>query len=305
MRGIAALAVAVHHLSRLYLSDGPTIAPSLAVDLFFILSGFVMARTYEARMRDGLTVTQFLAIRYRRLFLPFAIGSTLGLMWAVLKLGPAPDLFAAYALILAFMPAWWMANSFVLNGPAWSLFLEISANALHASALWRLSREGILILWLAMVPLFCIFFFAGAHWRPGIGFILLLIPRVLCCYLMGILIFRRYGDTPLGNKPMWAIAVFPVLLIATSIGPITEVLVTLIAAPLVIRASLGLENARWALWAGALSYPLYATHVPVIRLSVLAGVNPVTALALSLLTAVAVTLLFEARRGPSLKPALA
>ena len=297
LRGIAALAVALHHLGRLYGRAGPPVLPSLAVDLFFILSGFVMARTYEARMRDRLTAVQFIALRYRRLFLPLAVGSTLGLVWATIRYGPSGELVLAYALILAFLPAFWMANCFLINGPAWSLFIEILSNGLHGALFGKLSKHAVFALWIVITIVFCVTFLAGiSHWDPGIAAILSLIPRGLSCYLMGILLFRHWGDAPIGNQPLVAIAIFPILLMAALINPWVELATVLIAAPLVVRASLSLSNAQWAVWLGALSYPLYATHMPVIRLSLLGGLPPVVAFILAIGAALAVTFAFEMRR---------
>ncbi|RWH17217.1 acyltransferase family protein, partial [Mesorhizobium sp.] len=73
LRGVAALAVALHHFAHAYHLPPLPINPFLAVDLFFILSGFVMARTYEGRLRNGLTTVRFIGLRYRRLFMPLAI----------------------------------------------------------------------------------------------------------------------------------------------------------------------------------------------------------------------------------------
>jgi peptidoglycan/LPS O-acetylase OafA/YrhL len=91
----------------------------------------------------------------------------------------------------------------------------------------------------------------------------------------------------LGSSPVAAIAAFGFLLWLASLNSAVELAATLIAAPLLIRASLALREARWALWFGALSYPLYATHVPVIRvaasLSVPAPIALMTALAFAAL----------------------
>jgi peptidoglycan/LPS O-acetylase OafA/YrhL len=92
-------------LAETYHLPAVPIGYSVAVDLFFILSGFVMTRTYEDRLRDGLTTLGFIGLRYRRLFLPLAIGSTIGLAVTAAMLGPSIPMTAAYLLILLFLPA--------------------------------------------------------------------------------------------------------------------------------------------------------------------------------------------------------
>ena len=62
LRGMAALAVFVHHAPDKALDQ---LLPSsyLAVDLFFLLSGFVLTYAYERQLTDGLSVIEFMRIR--------------------------------------------------------------------------------------------------------------------------------------------------------------------------------------------------------------------------------------------------
>jgi peptidoglycan/LPS O-acetylase OafA/YrhL len=283
LRGLAAFCVALHHACRIYGQPIPPLLPSTSVDLFFILSGFVMTRTYEGRLTSGLSTVGFLRIRYKRLFAPLAVGSTIGLVWASARFGPSTDLVAAYVTILGFMPAFWMADCFLLNGPAWSLFLEISANAAHGLAFARMQNRTLLLLWTGSTVLFCALFFSGhSKWGYSLPWILSLAPRELSCYLMGILLFRHYRDEPFGRLPFTAIALFPVVLWLATLNPVLEVAATLIAAPLIIRASLSLPNTGWAVSIGAMSYPLYATHQTFLRLMASLGVSGAAAFALAL-----------------------
>ena len=295
LRGVAAIAVAGHHLARIHGLPWPPLSPSIAVDLFFILSGFVMTRTYEGRLRNGLTTLAFIGLRYRRLFMPLAIGSTIGLALAVAIHGPIPQLAAAYILILCFLPAIGPA-AFLLNGPAWSLFVEIISNSLHGAFFARMSNAWLLALIAACGLVAATCFATGlAIWTPAITSILWLIPRELTCYLVGIWMFRRYGDTQLGGSPGAAVVAFTIAPGLASINSAFEI-AALIAAPFIIRASLGLPGWRWAISAGALSYPLYATHVPVMQAARAMGLHPLASLALAAAVAIVVTLAFEIRR---------
>lgn len=299
LRGIAAIAVVLHHLWQTFPGLHFPVHAQLAVDLFFVISGFVMARTYEPRMRRGLTALQFIKLRYRRLWLPLAIGSSIGLAWALQRHGLRSELAPAFLLILAFMPAWWMANSFLLNLPAWSLFLEICVNALHGATLGKMSNRGLLWLWAGMAIVFVVTHSFGAGWKLDIRGVGQLFPRAMTCYLAGILMFRHYGDRPLGNSPLLAIAAFVPLLFLAPLHPIIEIAAVLIACPLIVRASLALKEAQLAMWLGALSYPLYATHFPVMLLSLLNGFGSGAAVALVLSVALVVLLLTEARPAPA------
>src|SRR6202030_1461808 len=67
LRGVAALMVALMHASIRW---QPKMAPSahLAVDFFFILSGFVVAEAYDARLKSSMTFGEFALARVMRLW---------------------------------------------------------------------------------------------------------------------------------------------------------------------------------------------------------------------------------------------
>jgi peptidoglycan/LPS O-acetylase OafA/YrhL len=252
LRGIAAFVVALHHLSIQAGQGGIPILPFLAVDFFFVISGFVMARTYEARLQSGaLSTVAFVGVRYRRLFLPLAIGTTFGLLWTLSANRPSVQMAEAYMLALAFLPAFWLPRAFVFNTPAWSLFLEIVSNALHGAIFAKLSDRATAALLCINALAFAAMLSIGlGYWGEGLWQILSCLPRELAFYLGGILLFRTWGDAPFT----------------------------------------GIKG-RWALWIGAVSYPLYATHVPVMHLAGMAGMSPLSAFTSALLVAVAITLL--------------
>ena len=127
MRGLAAIAVVIFHAHPLF---GAQIAPSgyLAVDLFFVLSGVVIAHAYAARLNAGMRVAAFMKIRVVR-FMPFyLLGLAFGLVLATALLfaGSSDALSTdklAIALLLAllFPPVPFGGDIFPLNVPAWSL----------------------------------------------------------------------------------------------------------------------------------------------------------------------------------------
>ena len=68
LRGIAALAVLAHHVGLMRNQSGLFSHAYLAVDFFFLLSGFVMGFAYESRMADGLSFVSFMRMRLGRLY---------------------------------------------------------------------------------------------------------------------------------------------------------------------------------------------------------------------------------------------
>lgn len=79
LRGAAAILVLFRHI--------PTYAPPinfqmsyLAVDLFFVLSGFVIANSYEQKLTsEKMSFKEFAVLRVIRIFPLYIIGSLIGL----------------------------------------------------------------------------------------------------------------------------------------------------------------------------------------------------------------------------------
>ena len=67
LRGAAAICIVALHTNRLMGDIEPPFA-ALAVDLFFLLSGFVLAHNYSDRFVAGLSPTRFMVTRWIRLY---------------------------------------------------------------------------------------------------------------------------------------------------------------------------------------------------------------------------------------------
>ncbi len=299
LRGIAAIMVLLHHVRATYLLQGPDLLAHSAVDIFFMLSGFVMTRTYEGRLKSGLSTPRFVGLRYKRLWKPLAVGSAIGFAWIGLAQGFDAPLLLSLAAILAFLPALWMPGElFLLNIPAWSLFVEILANALHGVLFRRLGNRGLLaclalaaavFLWTTLATDRSVYSFRDTNLFPTLC-------RGITCYLIGVMIHRWFGDRPLPVRPDAALIAFPLILVLFGNflppGP-ASILFAFVAAPLLLRASLGLAASPAAMWLGALSYPLYAIHQPVLDVSRGFGASPVLALLLAMAAGVVVMWVFE------------
>ena len=184
-RGVAAVIVVLFHYSWFL---GWQIVPNayLAVDFFFVLSGFVIAHAYEARLLAGQTLGDFLRTRLVRLYPLYWLGLTIpvGLVAVETWLGqphlqrtlvatsylfgaallPAPD-------SLSVMPF----RVFPLNAPAWSLSVEIGINAIYAATVKSLSTGRLVVVAFAagvgLVAL-CVYFQSanlGYSWSNYIG----------------------------------------------------------------------------------------------------------------------------------------
>lgn len=311
LRGIAALSVVGFHAHATFAAFPNWWAKGyLAVDFFMMLSGYVMARTYEGRMRAGLGTAGFVQLRYRRLWLTMAIGSMIGLPYLWWAAGGDPLLFiGAFVLNLALLPAPLGNELFPLNGPGWSIFYELIANAVHAALLWRLSNRWLGLIAVVLLAVFVAFarikgdvdFGALApHFGPAL-------IRSLAAYTIGILLWRWWQDTPEIKVPAaLPYVLLPLLMMVpfTACGWTFDLLFIVVASPLLIAGGLRLKTApRWAVWSGMLSFPLYAVHVPVLRTARLAGIPAVAAVLLAILTGIALTWwLFARQRRAKARP---
>jgi peptidoglycan/LPS O-acetylase OafA/YrhL len=93
LRGIAAIMVALHHFRSIGPLDGAAIVRQawMFVDFFFVLSGFVIAATYRARLGAGFGAGAFLLLRIGRLY-PLhlvMLGAFVLTEFAIMAAGPA------------------------------------------------------------------------------------------------------------------------------------------------------------------------------------------------------------------------
>ncbi|MFJ6321897.1 MULTISPECIES: acyltransferase family protein [unclassified Rhizobium] len=278
MRGLAALAVVVYHLDRPY-------APSayIAVDFFFVLSGFVIARAYGEKLAGGMTVLAFMKARYARLYPLFLIGSVFGLVqlllhWQAAGVGRA-DLGASILSTVFMLPSpSFLSRSagdiwplYPLNGPAWSLFWELLANLIFALVLFRLTtRTLILIAAASLAMLIASVFFhksldLGWEWRSVDGGF----ARVFFSFTLGMIIYRlrnvaAFGRTINSYAALLPIAAICILLLLPTYSLKYALVFCILVSPLIVLAGTMLELParlqRFGIFLGYLSYPIYMCH---------------------------------------------
>lgn len=168
LRGVAALLVVWYHVFEGYqFASGSAIIREinhgyLAVDFFFILSGFVIGYAYDDRWGKTLTLGKFFRRRLIRLHPMVVMGALIGLVMFILQGAvtwegtPAsvPAMMIALLCGLLMIPALpgcgyevrGNGEMFPLNGPAWSLFFEYIGNILYALFIRRFSTRALAIL---------------------------------------------------------------------------------------------------------------------------------------------------------------
>ena len=297
MRGIAAIAVVLYHF-------GPLLQPFqlaprgyLAVDFFFVLSGFIVAHAYEARLERGLPLIDFFLIRLIRFYPLYIVGLLLAIVKALaqISIGDAQAmdvgrLCATVLLALSFMPSplGRLGELFPLNVAAWSLFLELAANAAYAVARPWLSTiciSAILIVsgsMLAWEALHSTAIVGGAFWSDlWVG-----VFRVSFSFFAGLLLYRKRILTLslLPNVNSWLLLLFLFALLVAHIpdtlSPWYDLIFIFALSPMLVMLGAKAENHNSVFsYLGIISYPIYVMHQPIAtasrQASEMSGIPPV------------------------------
>lgn len=291
LRGVAALVVLIMHRGRWWYPQGGFLGHGyLAVDFFFLLSGFVIAFAYDSRFQGGMSVWRFMALRLIRLYPLILLGMLLGALWPAIQLlreargaPPAGEFGTNLLRGLLLIPddhAIGAGDSiFPLNGPTWSLFFELLANLVYALIGRRLTlpvlaaivaASGAALAWLA--------FHGGVDVGGLPRNVLGGVPRTAFGFFGGVLLYRaiqagaaRGWRMPALPAPFVTAAIILVAVLATpsrfaypwfnlfALLIVFPLLVALAAAPGVAKG----RGARFCKLAGDLSYPVYVLHYPI------------------------------------------
>lgn len=290
LRGLAAMLVVLYHSPLELQARFHFPNTYLAVDFFFCLSGFVIAYSYGDKLQAGMRLRDFAVVRLLRLYPLFALSvacAALRTFISPLKLHDVHSASELGALILtSFMlvPNFFVgglgAELFPLNVPAWSLFLELIANAGFALCLRNARPVRLLVsLGALFTMLLCKAAYAagtldaGAEWRGfGLG-----LARVGFSFTAGVLVFslyRRQGMRRWSPSLSLAAALAAVSAFAASLTIsnrfTVNTLYPLIAATLIFpslvyvgaHCAIPLSLHELCAMLGNVSYPLYILHVP-------------------------------------------
>jgi peptidoglycan/LPS O-acetylase OafA/YrhL len=285
LRGIAALIVLLLHVRLNYhLPAGPFSRGYLAVDFFFMLSGYIMARTYETEGGFKLSGRQFLVKRFWRLWRPMAMGAALASAWLVMTGVGVPNLplIVLPMFLLLPNPLTWLArnNYYPGNDPEWSITAELVANALHAPVFSRLGVRGLLLVVIGAL-------LALRLMEPGLGglgsSILQGAPlRAVAGYCLGIVVWRARGESSF-LSPWFGVLALPGIILLLSLSDTPDLdLVFFAVCPFILIAGVGGDVTGIGGLLGALSFPLYAVHTPIILIVEHFGGSPWLALASAL-----------------------
>lgn len=279
IRAFAALSVVVFHYQAWYLGRDVFPYGYLGVDLFFILSGFVISYAHQ---RDSRTVSlrtaaAFYGLRLARIY-PVHVTVLIGMI-AMLSLGGLlglqprhPEQFRLNALIadLLLVHAWgpWAE---AWNGPSWSISCEWFAYLLFPLLMYFCSRlkflAGAMAILLALFLASYQTIFAGdLNRHEGLPALV----RVVLEFAMGMVLFQLYVHGRLRRLQQDAVVVgaFLVWLLSGWTNWFEPISVATFC--LFIAAAAG-ENVlarvlrlKSFVYLGEISYSVYMIHVPLV-----------------------------------------
>ena len=307
LRGVAALLVVWYHVFEGFQFAGnkPVIDfinhGYLAVDFFFILSGFVVGYAYDNRWGKTLTLGGFFRRRLIRLQPMVIMGAVIGAASFLLSGMERWDgthatlwltflAFVCGCLMLPALPGMprevrGNGEMFPLNGPCWSLFFEYIGNIVYALLIRRLSTRLLAVLSFALCCALTWFAVTdqsgygsiGVGWTVDRTNILGGSLRMLCPFTMGILMSRIFKPMKNVRGAFWTsaallLAIFHVPYIysegALSLNGVFEAACIIGVFPLVVwYAASGKTtdeaSTRICRFLGDISYPLYIVHYPI------------------------------------------
>ena len=296
LRGVAAIIVVCFHLAEpLSTSHLNNVVNHgyLAVDFFFLLSGFVIGYAYDDRW-DKLTIRGFLRRRFERLQPLVVLGMTLGAIgfyftdstiWPNIHTVPIWLLIVVWLIGSTILPiplsmdirGWQEMHP--LNSVGWSLFFEYIANILYALGLRKLSNKALAVFVVLAGAVLLHFAVSNPNgdvsggWTLNAEHMRIGIIRTIFPFFGGLLLSRVARPVYIKHAFLWCSLLVAVVLLMPRIGGaeklwmngLYEAFCIIVVFPLIVyigaggRGNSGIEHKICA-FLGALSYPLYMTH---------------------------------------------
>ena len=307
LRIIAALWVVLFHYRPPLWAASPRLHDDFAplfdagaqgVDLFFILSGFVLTWNYLDRMGPSWSARgtlHFLWLRLSRVWPIYLVTMHLAALWIIFTLHvgdfPSPDaekLTAISYLRQLVMVQLWFEPFFdgtSWDGPAWSISAEWLAYLLFGllvMIIFRIARVSrtrtlLMLAFLAALPPTVLLLGNGVLYTPWSW-----LPRIVAQFTAGALACAAVRRLRLSDRGRRIAGYVSMLLVAAIVGGLyhysahpvagmvdSGALTAVLFLPLVVALSVGtgglatLLSTRVMLYGGRISFSLYMIHEPV------------------------------------------
>lgn len=298
LRGVAAVMVVCFHLFEAHASSHFNQIINhgyLAVDFFFVLSGFVIGYAYDDRWKK-MTIKDFIKRRLIRLQPMIIMGGLIGALFFYWGTGSNIEGTSAGMLIVCTIASCLLlpvpvsmdirgwTEMYPLNGPEWSLFFEYIANLLYALIIRRFSNKVLFIFVLLFGCITVHFLFTNANgdmiggWsltgeQLRVGFTRLLYP-----FFAGLLLSRLKLKLHVSHPFFFCSLLVIVLLAFPRLGgesalwmnALYESICILILFPFIVvlgsssKVTDKQDTSQLCLFLGKISYPLYLVHYPLV-----------------------------------------
>lgn len=223
LRGVAAVLVVAFHILEIF-SNGDHSKQIinhgyLAVDFFFLLSGYVIAHAYDHRW-GTMTLSGFFKRRLVRLHPMIIVGMLIGAVcfyFGVSPMFPAIESTPVWKMVLVMVIGFTLlpvtkgldirgwSEMHPLNGPAWSLFFEYVANIVYALFLRKVSNLALSVLVLIAAVVLVHFAVTNEHgdiiggWSLDAEQLRIGFTRVAFPFLAGMLLRRAVSPGNIKN----------------------------------------------------------------------------------------------------------
>ena len=307
LRIVAAMWVVLFHFRPWLWAASPRLKDGLApllnaraqgIDLFFILSGFVLTWNYLDRMGRAFSLRatlHFLWLRLSRVFPIYLVTMHIAALWIIFTLHvgttPSPDvgkLTAISYLRQFFMVQLWFAPFFdetSWDGPAWSISAEWLAYLLFGLLILlifriaRVSRARTLLVlaFVASLPPTLLLLASGMLYTPWSW-----VPRIIAQFAAGALACAAVRRLQISDRGRRVAGYVALMILGVLVGglyyydahPIAGMIdsggiLAVLFMPLVVALSIGvgsltaLLSTRVMIYGGQISFSLYMIHEPV------------------------------------------
>lgn len=302
LRGVAAVMVVIFHIFETF-SGGDHLKQIvnhgyLAVDFFFVLSGFVIGYAYDDRW-GKMTLKGFFKRRIIRLHPMIIAGMIVGAIGFYFSASPIvfPGISSVpvWKLLLIMLIGFTLipvptsldirgwTEMHPLDGPAWSLFFEYVGNILYALFIRKFSNK-LLAVWVFLAGCATIHLavtsphgdmIGGWSLEPAqlrIGFTRLMYP-----FFAGLLLSRICKPGKFKHAFLWCSLMVVAILSFPRVGGsenlwingLYDSLTIILVFPLIVYLGAsgkvtGKYSSKISRFLGDISYPLYITHYPII-----------------------------------------
>ena len=308
LRGVAALMVIWYHVFEGFAFASNSAIETLnhgylAVDFFFILSGFVIGYAYDDRWGKSLTMKDFFKRRLIRLHPMVIMGAVLGaitfciqgsVQWDGTHIAISMIMLSLLCTIF-FIPAMpgvgyevrGNGEMFPLNGPCWSLFFEYIGNILYALFIRRLSNKALTVFVVLLGVALAAFavFNVSTYGNIGVGWTLDGVNflggslRMLFPFSLGMLMSRNFKPMKVKGA-FWICTIALIALFSVPylegleplcMNGVYEAFCVIVAFPIILLigasgTTTDKQSTKICKFLGDISYPVYVIHYPLMYL---------------------------------------